>query len=108
MGPHDDDPLRVGGVPRPGAAAAVDGASPADAAAAVDGPQSVTTDGIDAVAASLSAGAIDAQGALAALIDATASSMLGPGADPAAVEAVRAEVAALLAGDPTLAALLRA
>jgi len=119
MAGNDDDPLRIGGISRPTASAsvdataaadgatAVDATAPAEATAAIEGALAAGIDPTSAIAASLSAGAIDADGALRALVDATASAMLGPTAEPAALDALRAEVTALLAGDPTLATLLR-
>lgn len=107
MAGNDDDPLRIGGVSRPQGAAPVDAAAPTEATAAVERVEAPQIDAVARVAESLATGAIDADAALRALIDATASSVLGPGADPAALAAVRAEVEALLAGDPTLASLLR-
>lgn len=107
MAGNDDDPLRIGGISRPTGPAAVDAPGPTDAAGAIDGVSAPGLDAITSVTASLDAGAIDGEAALQSLIDAAATQALGPGADAAAVDAIRAEVASLLAGDPTLAALLR-
>ena len=104
----DDAPLRIGGVPRTAGAAAVDAAASAEAPEAIRGIDTLEIDAAARVAQSLAAGAIDTDTAVATLAEAAATTMLGPGADAAAIAAVRAEVEALLAGDPTLAALLRA
>jgi hypothetical protein len=114
MPADDDDPLRasrIGGIARPSGAPAATAADGADGAEGVQAADRVAAEGVEratAVADALATGAIDSEAALRALVDRAAASMLGPAADPATVEAVRAEVTALLAGDPTLAALLRA
>lgn len=107
MAGNDDDPLRIGGITRPTGAAAVEGPAATEGAEAIAGIAPTEIDAIGAVTAALDAGAIDGDAALRALIDATTAAVLGPGADPIAIEAIRAEVATLLAGDPTLATLLR-
>ena len=107
MAGNDADPLRIGGITRPAGATAVDGPAATEGADAIAGVAAAEIDAIAGVTAALDAGAIDGDTALRALIDATTAAVLGPGADPAAVEAIRAEVATLLAGDPTLATLLR-
>jgi hypothetical protein len=108
MPANDDDPLRIGAVGRPVGASAPAAAEGAQHVAAVDRVATEGTLGAEAVAEALAAGTIDGELALRTLVDQTAASVLGPGADPATVAAVRAEVEALLADDPTLAALLRA
>lgn len=107
MAGNDDDPLRIGGVSRPQGAPAVDAVAPSEAAGAVEGVEAAEIDAVAVVAESLATGAIDVDAALLALIDATATAVLGTGADPRDLAAVRAEVEALLTGDPTLATLLR-
>ncbi len=80
----------------------------ASATTAIDpsaGPQQ--TQGSQAVAAALGAGTIDSAQAKAQLIDQALRSQLPPGADPATVAALRAQVEALLANDPVLEDLLR-
>jgi len=76
--------------------------------AAADLVQSDAVDPTASVAEALATGAIDGDAALRALVDHATAAVLGPAADPAQVAAVRAEVEALLADDPTLASLLRA
>ena len=104
----DDDPLSIGGVSRaagttaPAGAEAVEGAA---AAAGVSGPEGAGT--TDAIAEALAAGTLDVEAATRELVAQSVASALGPGADPASVAALSAEVEALLAGDPTLADLLR-
>ncbi|MBC8069072.1 MAG: SurA N-terminal domain-containing protein, partial [Deltaproteobacteria bacterium] len=61
----------------------------------------------DAVSEAIASGAMDVEAATRELVAQSVASLLGAGADPAAVEEIRAEVEALLAGDPTLAHLLR-
>jgi len=68
----------------------------------------VAADPITAVTNALATGAIDADAARNQLIDAVIAAQMPPGADPAVWQSIRAEVEALLAGDPTLADLLRA
>ena len=68
----------------------------------------VAADPIAAISDALATGAIDADTAHSRLIDAVVASQMPPGADPAVWQAIRAEVEALLAGDPTIAELLRA
>lgn len=108
MAGTDDDPLRIGGIARPTGAGGVEPTEAATAADRVDAaPELGGPDATAGVAQALAAGAIDGDAALRALVEHAATSVLGPGADPAAIAAVRAEVEALLAGDPTLATLLR-
>ena len=111
----DPDDLRVGAVSgaqrakEADAAEAVEGAAGTRGAAAVDGvggPGEV--DGTEAITSALASGAIDAAEAKARLIDEAVRAQLPEGADPATVAAVREEVEAVLAGDPTLEALLTA
>lgn len=109
---NDDDPLRtprIGGVARSAGSGA---ATPAEAGAGVTAADRVqpeeAVDPTASVSDALATGAIDGAAALRALVDQATARVLGPAADPAQVAAVRAEVEALLAGDPTLASLLRA
>ena len=74
------------------------GVAPVEAAAA---------DPVASISEALAAGAIDAEAARVQLIDAVVAAQMPAGADPALWREIRAEVEALLAGDPTLADLLR-
>lgn len=83
-------------------------------AAATSGPEAATrveaattTDPIAALASAVAAGVIEPGVAQAQLITASVASLRPQGADPAVWAAIEAEVAALLAGDPTLGDLLR-
>lgn len=125
---HDDpsaqDPLTaLKGVGRttPGdAAAGVDaaaGSEGVDATAAataatgsaeVGGVGAVAADPIAAIGDALATGAIDPETARSRLIDAVVAAQMPAGADPAVWQEIRADVEALLAGDPNLMALLRA
>ena len=67
----------------------------------------VAADPIASISDALAAGAIDADTARSQLIDAVVASQMPPGANPAVWQAIRAEVEALVAGDPTIADLLR-
>jgi hypothetical protein len=114
QGGGDPDDLRVGAVGGPKRSEAPDAASAAEAAegsrgaAAVEGVgESGRAGGAEAIASALSSGAIDAAEAKARLIDEAVRAQLPEGTDPAVIEAVRAEVEALLAGDPVLEDLLR-
>jgi hypothetical protein len=73
--------------------------------AAPDGVAHAST--TEAIAEALAAGTLDVEAATRELVAQSVATALGPGADPASVEALRLEVEALLAGDPTLADLLR-
>jgi hypothetical protein len=87
-----------------------EGAASTDASAAVDGAAAVGGAEVSdpaAIADALASGAIDAQTARAQLIDAAVASQLPADASPALAASVRAEVEAMLAGNPTLEALLR-
>jgi hypothetical protein len=91
------------------AADAIEGAEGSRGAAAVEGVgETGRAGGAEAIASALSTGAIDAAEAKAQLIEAAVRAQLPEGTDPAIVEAVRAEVEALLANDPVLEDLLRA
>lgn len=89
------------------AASAVSAASAAGAAAEVGAVGAVAADPIAAISDALATGGIDADTAQSRLIDAVVASQMPPGADPAVWQAIRFEVEALLAGDPTIAELLR-
>jgi len=87
------------------AVGAVDGGEapvPAAAVEAVDPSSSAE------IAEALASGRIDAADAQALLIDQIAREQLGDGASAEELEALRGELTALLSGDPTLSALLRA
>ena len=118
--PHDDDPSEnsalsgLRGVGRSAGAArteSVDAAPALDSAAAVEqaaAPGEVgSVDPLRALTEALAAGAIDAETARVQLIDAMVAAQMPAGADPALWSEIRAEVEALLAGDPTLNDLLR-
>jgi len=62
--------------------------------------------GVDEIARALAAGEIDPAQAQQMLIDQVTAEQLPADASPELVESVRSEVAALLAEDPTLQALL--
>lgn len=117
MTPGDDElELGIGAIERNAPAAAVDaarGTTEAEAVAsapeiaataAVEAPASPM--GVDEISAELAAGSLSAVEAQSLLIDRVVAAQLPEGAAPALVESVRAEVAAALAGDPLLAALL--
>ncbi len=123
---HDDpsatDPLPgLSGVGRAGAlaptaptrAAEVDPVAASAAAGASAEVEAVAAtnlsaaDPVRAIGEALAASAIDAEQARCQLIEAVVASQMPPGADPAVWQQIRLEVEALLAGDPTLADLLR-
>ena len=87
-----------------GAAEAVGSAGEIAATAAVDAPASPL--GVDEISAGLAAGSLSPAEAQSMLIDRVVAAQLPEGAAPAVLESVRAEVAAVLANDPLLAALL--
>lgn len=92
------------------AASAVDATTAAAATGAateVGAVGAVAADPIAAISDALATGAIDADTAHSRLIDAVVASQMPSGADPAVWQAIRSEVEALLAGDPTIAELLR-
>lgn len=97
-----------------GGAAGVVGPEAADATTSVDATAQVTgADALDgasaadeAIAAALASGELDAQGALEALVEQTVRAQLPPDAPPETIAQVRADVAALLADDPTVLGLL--
>ncbi len=111
------DPLRaVGGratgplshpqtVPAAGAAAPTEGSTAPPAATAAGSlrgsPQT------DAIASALASGAIDAQTARAQLIDLAVRAQVPRDAPAATIDAIRAEVEALLGNNPMLDRLLR-
>lgn len=105
---HDDDVSGVRGVSPVDLPRGPEGIA---RAAATSGLAEVTqvaaTDPSEAVAAALAAGVIEPGVAQAQLIAATVAGMRPAGADPAVWATIEAEVAALLAGDPTLGDLLR-
>ena len=92
---------------RAGEVDAATAASAAGSATEVGAVGAVAADPIAAISDALATGAIDADTAHSRLIDAVVASQMPPGADPAVWQAIRAEVEALLAGDPTIAELLR-
>ncbi|HEY0132702.1 MAG TPA: hypothetical protein VGB85_01445 [Nannocystis sp.] len=90
-----------------GAASSVGAASAAGGASEVGAVGAVAADPVASITDALATGAIDADTARSRLIDAVVASQMPPGADPAVWQAIRAEVEALVAGDPTIADLLR-
>lgn len=117
MTPGDDEhDLGIGAIERNSAASSPDSvdrvtatesaseAAPVSATTAVDAPASPL--GVDEISAGLAAGSLTAAEAQAMLIDRVVTAQLPEGADPALVDAIRAEVAASLADDPILASLL--
>ncbi|MEM6290265.1 MAG: hypothetical protein AAGA54_03340 [Myxococcota bacterium] len=117
MTPPGDDDLGIGAIKRSGESAPADPAAPVqgpeaaastEAAAAVDRAAAPGTDplGLDALTEALASGAISPVEAKAQLIDQVVASQLPADADPAVIEAVRAQVGDLLADDPTIARLL--
>jgi hypothetical protein len=106
----NDEPWSVGGVTRtpgtgaPAGAEAVEGTQAASGAAAVEPAQQGS---VDAVCEALAAGSLDVEAATRELVAQSVAAALGPGADPVVLAQLRAEVEAMLAGDPTLAQLLR-
>ena len=102
-----DPAARAGEVDAATAASAASAASAAGAATEVGAVGAVAADPVAAISDALATGAIDADTAHSRLIDAVVASQMPPGADPAVWQAIRAEVEALLAGDPTIAELLR-
>jgi hypothetical protein len=111
----DPDDLRVGAISGaeratgPEAAEAVVGASGTRGAAAVDGVgEAGSVRGTEAITSALASGAIDAAEARSLLIEDAVRAQLPAGADAATIAAIREEVEAVLAADPTLDALLSA
>lgn len=100
-----DDELRISGIARSSATAPPEAAEGVEAQAAVSAVEGASAPAIEAVAAALEQGtAIDA--AREQLVTETVAAHLDP-ADAAALSRIRAEVDALLEGDPTLDALLK-
>ena len=102
-----DPAARAGEVDAASEVDAATAASAAGSATEVGAVGAVAADPIAAISDALATGAIDADTAHSRLIDAVVASQMPPGADPAVWQAIRAEVEALLAGDPTIAELLR-
>lgn len=111
------DPLRAVGGRSTGPVSHPETITPSDAAAPADGStaaqattQAASVAGspeTDAIAAALASGAIDPQTARAQLIELAVRARLPHDASPATISAVRAEVEALLVGNPLLERLLR-
>ncbi|MGH1343241.1 MAG: hypothetical protein ACRBN8_16905 [Nannocystales bacterium] len=120
MTPGDDElELGIGAIERNAPAGAADATEAAAAvgetesvgsageiaaATAVDAPGSAL--GIDEISAGLASGSLSPAEAQSMLVDRVVAAQLPEGAAPALVESIQAEVAAALANDPTLAALL--
>lgn len=94
-----EDVAAVGEVAASGEVAGAAAVEAAGAAAAADP--------VAAISEALAAGAIDAETARVQLVEAIVAAQMPAGADPALWLEIRAEVEALLAGDPTLTDLLR-
>ncbi len=88
------------------AAEASEPSAPAEPAEAA-GASAVAGSPTAAIAADLASGAIDAATARARLIEQAVRAQLPPGASPALLAAIRAEVEDLLRDDPVLERLLR-
>jgi hypothetical protein len=104
MGGADDLEMGVGRVssaPSADSTEAATGINPAEPARA---PSAV--DGVEALSQSLAAGEIDPAQAQRMLIESVVAQQLPEGASAELAEAIRAEVEAMLAEDPTLQALL--
>lgn len=91
--------------PATGPTDAVEGPRAASSAAEADGVTGPV--GTEAIASALSRGTLDPQSARAQLIDQAVQAQLPPDAAPETVAAIRAEVEAMVAGDPVLEQLLR-
>jgi hypothetical protein len=89
----------------PGATAPAEGSTAASGAAAAESVAG--SPNTDAIAAALASGAIDPAAAQAQLIEQAVRAQLPHDATPATVAAIRAEVEALLGGNPLLERLLR-
>ena len=117
MSHPDDTRVQPLGAPRAGPSSEISSTEQAEQTAQADGAAATAevgaagvVDGASStqeVAAALDAGRIDAEQARAALIEQAIAEQLGPGADPALVAELRADLQAALADDPTIAALLR-
>ena len=92
----------VAAVAEVAASGEVAGAAAVEAAGAA-----AAADPVAAISEALAAGAIDAETARVQLVEAIVAAQMPAGADPALWLEIRAEVEALLAGDPTLTDLLR-
>jgi hypothetical protein len=91
-----------------GEAAGVEGTAGVDGSGSIEGAAASATVANRAIAEGLASGAIDAATAQQLLIDQVLAEQLPPGLAPEQFERLRGELAALLAGDPALASLLRA
>lgn len=99
----------VGAAKAPKRAEGAQAVDDVDASQAADGAQSVSAVASEAdlaLAQALSTGAVDPASARAQLIEEVVRGQLPEDASPELIERVRGEVEALLADDPTLAALL--
>lgn len=92
------------GVDEVGAVGEVTASAELAGAAAVE---ATAADPVAAIGEALAAGAIDAETARVQLVEVIVAAQMPAGADPALWREIRAEVEALLAGDPTLTDLLR-
>ncbi|MBK6917175.1 MAG: hypothetical protein IPH07_07230 [Deltaproteobacteria bacterium] len=108
MPTNEDDPLRIPSVARAEPTGAAEGAEAVEATLAAGSVEAAQATAVEQVTAGLAAGALDVDAATSMLVADAVTTALGPGADPALAAEIRAEVAALVAEDPTLASLLRA
>lgn len=100
----DDENLPIQPI---GRTAALTGPQGADALQGVEAVAGAESSPLDAVAAALAAGELDAASALDAIVATVVAEQLPPGASTAEAEALTAQVSELLRDDPTLGALLR-
>ena len=102
------DGIGAGGAKPVHSVESTEAVSGADSVEAVDSTEAVSAAGpTDALAEALAAGSIDPQTARAQLIDQVVRAQLPENAPAELVEDVRADVEALLVGDPTLQRLLQ-
>jgi len=111
MGSRDQDDVRIGGVRAAETAKPAEAASETTSAASISAVSGATeaqaTAATEAIVAALASGAVGTAAAQARLIDHAVRAQLPAHADAQLVDDLREEVEALLASDPTLAALLR-
>ena len=104
MGGADDLEMGVGRVSSAPVADSAESASGINATAPTRAPTAAGD--VEALSQALAAGEIDPAQAQEMLINAVVAQQLPEGAGPELAEAIRAEVEAMLAEDPTLQALL--
>lgn len=104
-----DPKTQFDGVEGSAGAASVESADPSGQTEAVRGVDELA--GVDSdtrISEELATGRIDADQAIAQLVDETLAAQLPADASPELVAALREQIAAMLADDPTVAAMLRA